>query len=78
MPSDLAYLWADMVTYYSSDTVSVTGNIKSESVNGHSWSFSNAGGGKGIDLSPEQSDVGSKTLAQYAGPNGTAALRVRV
>jgi hypothetical protein len=76
MPSDLAYLWADMVTYYSSDTFSVSGNLKSESVNGHSWSFSNAGGGKGVDLSPEQSASGLTTIAQYAGPNGTLATRI--
>lgn len=78
MPSDLAYLWADMVTYYSSDSFSVSGNLKSESVNGHSYSFNNAGGGKGVDLSPEQSDAGFKTLSLYAGPNGFAAMKVRV
>ena len=78
LPNDLLYLWADMVTYYSSEDVSVTGNIKSESVNGHSWSKTNAGGGKGEDLSPERSASGLKTLAQYAGPNGTLANRVRV
>lgn len=78
MPEDLKYLWVDMVTYYSSDTVSVTGNIKSEAVNGHSYTLSNAGGGKGVDLSPEQSDAGLKILALYAGPNGTAATQVRV
>lgn len=76
MPTDLQYLWADMVTYYSSDDISVTGNLKSESVNGHSWSYSNAGGGKGVDLSPEQSLAGLKTIAQYAGPNGALATRI--
>lgn len=75
MPADLAFLWADMVEYYSSDDVSVTGNLKSESVNGHSYSYTNAGGGKGVDLSPDQSDDGLKTLSQYAGPNGTANSR---
>lgn len=76
MPMDLQYLWADMVSYYASDDVSITGNIKSESVNGHSWSKSTAGGGKGTDLSPEQSLSGLNTLAQYAGPNGTLATRI--
>ncbi len=75
VPNDLSYLWADMVTYYSSDNVSVTGNLKSESINGHSYSFTNAGGGKGEDLTPDQSIGGSKILAQYAGPNGTANPR---
>lgn len=76
MPMDLQYLWADMVEYYSSDDVSVTGNIKSESVNGHSWSYSNAGGGKGVDLSPEQSQAGLSTITQYAGPNGNSITRI--
>lgn len=76
MPADLAYLWADMVTYYSSDDISVTGNIKSESVNGHSYTLTNAGGGKGVDLSPEQSASGLTILKQYAGPNGTHASRI--
>lgn len=76
MPQDLQYLWADMVTYYASDEVSVTGNIKSESVNGHSWSKTNAGGGKSGDLTPDQSPTGSGIIAQYAGPNGTSATRV--
>jgi hypothetical protein len=76
MPMDLQYLWADMVTYYASDEVSVTGNIKSESVNGHSWSKTNAGGGKGVDLSPDQSPSGLNIIAQYAGPNGTLATRI--
>ncbi len=76
MPSDLAYLWADMVAYYSNEDYSVSGSLKSESVNGHSWTRANAGGGKGVDLSPEQSDAGLKTLKQYAGPNGNAANRI--
>ena len=76
IPNDLLYLWTDMIDYYSSDNVSVTGNIKSESVNGHSWSVSNAGGGKGVDLAPEQSDAGLKTIAQYAGPNGNVVNRI--
>lgn len=71
MPTDLAYLWADMVTYYASEDVSVTGNLKSESVNGHSYSYDKA-------VAPEQDQANAKILAQYAGPNGTAATRVRV
>lgn len=76
MPEDLQYLWADMVTYYSDTNISVTGNIKSESVNGHSWSRTNAGGGTSGDLSPEQSASGKSTIAQYAGPNGTLGARI--
>lgn len=76
MPTELHYLWADMVEYYSSENVSVTGNIKSESVNGHSWSFTNAGGGKGEDLAPHQSKAGLSTIARFAGPNGSLATRI--
>lgn len=75
MPADLAYVWADMVTYYSSDNVSVIGNIKSESINGHSYSFTNAGGGKGEDFAPHQSPQGIATVKQYAGPKGLLASR---
>lgn len=77
MPQDLAFLWADMVAYYSDENYSVSGSLKSESVTGHSWSRNTAGGGKGVDLSPEQSDAGMKTLSQYVGPNGTLAFRNR-
>jgi hypothetical protein len=76
LPQDLQYLWADMVSYYSSDNYSVSGNIKSESVNGHSWSISNAGGGKGVDLAPQESSNGLKVISQYVGPNGTLATRM--
>lgn len=75
MPDDLAYLWSDMVDYYADENYSVSGSLKSESVTGHSWTRANAGGGKGEDLSPQQSDEGTKVLSQYAGPNGTAVTR---
>lgn len=71
MPDDLAFLWADMVTYYSSEDISVTGNLKSESVNGHSYSYDKA-------VAPESLESSIKTLTQYAGPNGSLATRVRV
>lgn len=77
MPSDLAFLWSDMVSYYSDENYSVSGSIKSESVNGHSWSRSNSGGGKGEDLSPEQSSEGMRTILQYAGPNSSLPARNR-
>lgn len=68
MPNDLAYLWADMVTYYSSEDISVTGNLKSESVNGHSYSYDKA-------VAPDQLEANMKLIAQYAGPNGSLATR---
>lgn len=75
MPNDLAFLWTDMIDYYSNPEFSVSGTIKSESVNGHSWTRANAGGGKGEDLAPQQSIEGKSLIALYAGPNGTANAR---
>lgn len=72
---DIMYLWTDMIDYYTSDEVSVVGNIKSESVNGHSWSRANAGGGN-VSLAPQQTPAGLAILAQYAGPNGTLTTRI--
>lgn len=68
MPTDLAYLWADMVTYYSSEDIAVTGNLKSESVNGHSYSYEKA-------IPPHELVESAKVLALYAGPNGSANSR---
>jgi hypothetical protein len=70
MPDDLRYLWADMVTYYSSANISVTGNVKSESINGHSYTL-------GEVIAPEQSVSGLSILGQYAGPNGLLAPKIR-
>lgn len=70
-PEDILYLWADMVTYYSDKNFSVTGNIKSESVDGHSWSKGNAGGGKEGDMAPENNPANRLILARYAGPFGS-------
>lgn len=75
MPNDLAYLWTDMVDYYSDENYSVSGSLKSESVTGHSWTRANAGGGKGEDLAPQDTAENAKILTSYAGPNGTAASR---
>lgn len=75
IPDDLAYLWTDMIDYYSNPEFSVSGTIKSESVNGHSWTRANAGGGKGEDLAPQDTADSSKILAYYAGPNGAASPR---
>jgi len=38
LPTDLLYALVDMVDYYRAPNVSVAGNIKSESINGHSYS----------------------------------------
>ncbi len=72
-PDDLMYLWADMVTYYSNPNYSLLGNIKSESVDGHSWSVGSAGGGKGGDTPPELNPMNRQILSRYAGPYGSIA-----
>lgn len=60
LPDDLLYLFADMVIYYTDDTR----DIKSESVDGHSWSRD--------ALKAPQDTVESQLLLQkYAGPYGS-------
>ena len=60
LPLDLLYLWCDMVDYYGDPTH----DIKSESVDGHSWS-------KGDVKAPEESAEALLLLKKYAGPFGT-------
>lgn len=60
LPDDLLYLWCDMVDYYGDPTH----DIKSESVDGHSWS-------KGDVKAPEESAEAILLLKKYAGPFGT-------
>lgn len=59
-PDDLQYLWADMVTYYSNPNR----NLKSESVDGHSWSVSD-------NTPPEAKKENKQLLLRYAGPYGS-------
>lgn len=60
IPDDLLYLWCDMVNYYADPTK----DIKSESVDGHSWS-------KGDITAPEETLEGKLLLQRYAGPYGS-------
>lgn len=60
LPDDLLYLWCDMMDYYADPTK----DIKSESVDGHSWS-------KGDMTAPEATDEAKLLLARYAGPYGS-------
>lgn len=71
-PDDIMYLWADMITYYSDPSVSVVGNIKSESIDGHSYSRQ-ATGQKGVDATPQEQDGARRILARYVGPYGAIA-----
>ena len=60
LPDDLLYLWCDMIDYYADPTK----DIKSESVDGHSWS-------KGDVTAPEATDEAKLLLLRYAGPFGS-------
>lgn len=71
-PSDIEYLWADMIEYYTAPTYSVTGNLKSESVDGHSWSRASANANV-TDEKPESNPSNKMLLARYAGPYGSVS-----
>lgn len=60
LPADLLYLWCDMIDFYADQTR----NIKSESVDGHSWS-------KGDIVAPEEDKIALLLLQRYAGPFGS-------
>ena len=60
LPDDLLYLWCDMVNYYADPDK----DIKSESVDGHSWS-------KGDIKPPEELLENQLLLKKYAGPFGS-------
>lgn len=64
---DLAYLLADMVTYYSDPNYSLVGNIRSESIDSHS--YSRASTGKDPDSAAPEGQYSSKLIIEkYAGP----------
>lgn len=60
IPDDLLYLWCDMINYYADPTK----DIKSESVDGHSWS-------KGDIKAPEELIENKLILERYCGPYGS-------
>lgn len=65
--SDLAYLLADMVTYYADPSYSVMGNIRSESVDSHSYSRASTGSTPD-SAAPEGQSSSLKIIEKYAGP----------
>lgn len=70
---DLAFLLADMVTYYSDPHYSVMGNIRSETIDSHS--YSRASTGKDSDSStPEAQSSSKKIIEKYAGPGAFRKL----
>lgn len=71
---DLAYLLSDMTTYYADPTYSVMGNIRSESIDTHS--YTRASTGTNPDSSaPEGQTISKRIIEKYAGP---AAFRKRI
>lgn len=64
---DLAYLLADMVTYYADPNYSVMGNIRSETQD--SYSYSRASTGSTPDsAAPEGQMTAKRIIEKYAGP----------
>lgn len=64
---DLAYLLADMVTYYSDPNYSLMGNIRSESIDSHSYSRASTGQTPD-NMAPEGQASSKQIIAKYAGP----------
>lgn len=62
-PDDILYLWADMVDYQ----LDCTKNLKSESIEGHSWS-------KADTRAPHDLPHNVLLLKKYAGPYGSVAV----
>lgn len=70
---DLAYLLADMVTYYSDPNYSVMGNIRSESIDSHS--YSRASTGTTPDSAAPEGQASSRMIIEkYAGPGAFRKL----
>ena len=66
---DLNYLLADMVTYYSDENYSLMGNIRSESIDSHSYSRAQVGvASDGADgAAPEGQKSAKAIIEKYAG-----------
>lgn len=71
---DLAYLLADMATYYSDPNYSLVGNLRSESIDSNSYSRASTGTTPD-KASPEGQASSIITIEKYAGP---AAFRKRI
>lgn len=70
---ELAYLLADMVSYYSDVNYSVMGNIRQESIDSHS--YSRASTGKTPDsAAPEGQATSKRIIEKYAGPGAFRKL----
>lgn len=70
---DLAYLLADMVDYYGHKDYSVMGNIRSESIDSHSYSRASTGS-TSDSASPQGQPSSKKIIEAYAGPGAFRKL----
>lgn len=70
---DLAYLLADMVTYYSDANYSIMGNIRSESIDSHSYSRASTGTNPD-SAAPEGQLTSKRIIEKYAGPGAFRKL----
>ena len=73
---DLAYLLADMITYYADPSYSLMGSIRSESIDSHSYSRSSivaktTKGSTYDDYAPEGQPSAKLVIEKYAGPGAT-------
>ena len=70
---DLAYLLCDMITYYADPNYSIMGNIRSESIDSHS--YSRASTGSNPDSAAPEGQASSKMIIEkYAGPGAFRKL----
>lgn len=65
--SDLAYLLADMVTYYSDPNYSLIGVIKTETIDTHSYTRASTGTTPD-NMGPEGQSSAKQIIDKYAGP----------
>lgn len=70
---DLAYLLCDMVTYYADPSYSVMGNIRSESIDSHSYSRASTGNSPD-NAAPEGQASSKMIIEKYAGPGAFRKL----
>lgn len=70
---DIAYLLADMVTYYADPNYSLMGNIRSESIDSHSYSRASTGNSPD-SAAPEGQGSSKAIIKRYAGPGAFAKL----
>lgn len=70
---DLAYLLCDMVTWYSDPSYSVMGNIRSETIDSHSYSRASTGNSPD-NAAPEGQPSSKMIIEKYAGPGAFRKL----